>query len=261
MMAVTITYDINESRFAESLTAASWERDYRAVGILDAPVADMIQEVLTALGPYGSVAPAPFLGMFLSNKSIERIIAQPGAATKEAYGTVVYTFSTSTDTTPPPPNNDQDVLSISVSSFTEEVEIEKNFDGTRITVEDNDGVVRGETVTVPKARARISARRKELDYPKNRIDTFTNAINQFVWNSYPIGTVRCETIDVDSVSGGVNYDVQYIFVYRPEGWNNIEVVGRDLATGRPIANPTGPQIVTVDPYKLEDFGSLNINFA
>jgi len=260
-MPITFTFDLDGSRFTSTNTAVTWERLYRAQGIdVDTP-AEMIEQVMLELPQRGTVAPDPWIGMTLTAKTLDRLIGDPETNLPQAFGALTYSFSTSTATAPPPPDDDQDVTSIAVTSFTEEVEIEKDWDGTRITVEDSDGVVRGETVTVPMARARIAARRKELNYPKSRMDGYVNRLNLGIWNGYAQGTVRLETIDVDTVSGGNNYDVQYVFIQRPEGWNGIEVVGRDLLTGKPIAAPSGAQLASVSPYELISFLPLNITFG
>lgn len=252
-MAVSIQYDLDGSRFNWTNATVTWERRYLASGIAQADVPTMFGEVFDALPQPSTFAPDPFAGMRLTNRTIEELWKDGAANVLYAKGLIVYTFGDQTN---------RPVSSIgtplTVTSFTEETEIDVNRDGTPITVEDSDGFVRGEKVSVSQARARIVYSRKEGDFPRNTIRIYTNAINAGAWNGFGDGTVRMESINVDTTNDGSDYIVVYQFIYKPEGWNAVRVVGTDLQTGKPIASPTGGQIAIVDPYFRTSFAGLNI---
>ena len=224
-------------------------------GILAGSIPDQFNEVMTTLPALGAKSPDPW-NLLVIDRTIEELW-QSTDSTYKAQGVVVYQFPTQTSNLAPA----DDGLSVAVSSFTESVEITKNVGGARITVTDSDGVVRGQTITVPMSRARIGMQRKESAYPKARIDTYTNKLNASPWNGYAARTVRCEGISAETITNKTDWLVDYRFIYREEGWNAIEIVGIDIFTGKPIANPTGAQIALVDPYSTADFAALNITIA
>ena len=263
-MAISITYDLRGSQFRwPSSNSASWSRRYHATGIAAGTIAEQFFELMSALPSNGSKAPNPW-NLICIDRTIDELVGEVDAAgapltTAQAFGTVIYQFPTQTANDAPATTNDGDGTSYSITSFTEQVEITKNADGSRITVEDSDGKLRGRSIFVPMSRARIAFRRKEKDFPRARIDTFTNAVNTSPWNGYPAGTVRVEDISVDTIDSGQNYLVDYVFIQRQEGWNAIELVGSDVDTGEPIANPSGSQVALYFPYASANFASLEID--
>lgn len=263
-MPATPILDIDGSRFTTTNTNGTWDRRFRVVGIEATAMEAMFAEVLGVLPQPGDPAGAPYAGLLVGRRVIERIIGEPNQTTRQAEGVVTYAVPTSSASVPPPINDNGATTSISVRSFTEQEETATSVNPStgsveRITVQDSDGLTRGVRVVVPKSRARITAVRKEINYPKSRIDTYTNRINLGVWNGYADSTIRVESIAADTVSGGNDWDVEYVFLFRPEGWDAIEVVGDDIATGKPIANPTGAQVTTVSHWERIDFDPLFIS--
>jgi len=256
-MSISVTYDLAEGfRFTSGAQQSNWNRPFLATGIAEDTPSNMLVELFAALPTPGDSAPPPW-NLRVMGRTVSKLWKNSAGAIS-ARGVVRYSWG-SPATRTAPSGNDDDGTSLTITSFTEDVEITENSDGSPITVEDSDTLVRGETVTVSKSRARIVFTRRELDFPLDRIREYTNAINAGPWEGFADSTVRLESINVDTANDGINYIVAYTFIYKPERWNAIRIVGQDLQTGKPIAHPTGAQVTLVDPYLRRSFSPLRID--
>lgn len=91
--------------------------------------------------------------------------------------------------------------------------------------------------------------RTEKNPPAARMRNFVGKVNSIIQDGYPARTLLCWSIEADSQDGEL-WDVEYVFRYRPDGWEH-----RDTWK-RPDGKPAAGQVEQT--FELLDETSFNV---
>ena len=117
-----------------------------------------------------------------------------------------------------------------------------------------------EKVSVQRPQMRVTLTRTEPELPKARIAEYLGSVNGQPWSGFRAKTWLISSIDVTKEK--TEWEVQYSFIYKPNSWRAVVVIGIPPADidEHPPDRVNGNGFGIFDVYPEKDFNLLGLSF-